>query len=618
MSTRIQSWQALLILMGVWMISHPYEGFVHDGVLYAGQALRHLPGAGLGGDVFFGAASQDDYTIFGRLYGALADWIGLPQAALALYVLGQLAWFCVALAWIRSTAPALALAGVAGLLALRYSYGPENALDLAESFVTARLLAESLSLAGLLLAVHGKRASAVALVAAALILHPLMAAPVIGVLAIQFVGERFGNRIAVAAAFAAAIALAGGALAYSPRMDDAWLQELQTRTPGMLPSGWRLDQLAKWALTIVMLLVAAKHGPRRFASLWRSAALVGALGVGLAVIAFQAHWAALIQVQTWRAMWLCAWLGPLAVVSACLALPGEWRGARIRLLSLVPAFVLAQQSWVPWGATFALAYAFIVAFSIRDTRGWFDRDEPDGAIVLAMVISLAALAGAGIGVVKLAMAPELAIDRQVRTFAVHCFGWAAAVAIGWWATGGRAAGQSRSRRLPLTALAVAIAGSLLVDARTPIARETQRLHEGALAQWQSIVPSSAQVLWPDRLRYVWLGLGRSSYASLDQAAGGMIDRATALETQRRLKALQRLSDTDVLERGAAVVARLPHMGNSTVGIHGYCALDPRPDFVVLPHRQAAAIGAPYREPFSGKVYQLHSCAVSGRSSALLH
>ncbi len=607
MPRRAQFPFGILFLAGVWAICHPYEGLVHDAVLYAGQALRHLPATALSGDVFFKAVSQDDYTVFGRVYAALVLRLGLPSAGLALYVFGQLVWFGVAVAWIRTTAPGLALAGVACLLALRYGYGPANALEPAESFVTARLLAEPIALAGLLAGVRGRPAPAVMLLVAALVIHPLAAAPVIGVFGLLVLRERFGAATAVAAVLVASAAVVAAGIAVSPRMDDAWLQAVQARVPGMLPSGWGPDQLAKWAVAIVMLLVAAAAGPARYAGLWRIAALVGVLGIGLAVAALQARWAALVQVQAWRAMWLCVWLAPLAAMAAWRALPDEEKGTRIRVLGLIPAFALAQQSWMPWASAVALGYACMVAVSVRDTRGWFARGDARGAAVFALVLSAAALAGAAMGVVKLAKAAELTGDREVRVFATHCFGWAVAAALAWWAADGRGRSGAGSRHLPLLAGATMLAAALLWDARPPLAREAARLYGGTLAQWQSMISPGAQVLWPDRFRYVWLGLGRSSYVSLEQGAGGLFDRATALETERRLAALQAALQHDARTGGAGEPARTPGDTDPGAVLRRLCGLHPRPDFVVLAAEIPGSLGEPYVERFSGRTYRLYAC-----------
>lgn len=603
---------ALAFLAGVWVLAHPYEGFVHDAVLYAGQALRHLPDAGLRYDVFFQAASQDDYSLFGRLYATLLRYLDLPSAALALFVLGQGAWFCVSLAWLRAWTPGAALSLVAAFLALRHGYGPVSAFELAESFVTARLLAEPVALAGLLAGLRGRWATSVALLAVAFIVHPLVTLPVLGVLtATMFVDPERG-RGGLVLFIGLAIAALVGAAAYSPKMDDEWLAVVLERVPGVLAGGWSWDQLARWSVPTTLLLVCAGRLPRQEATLCRAAALVGLLGIATAVIAYLACWALPIQLQTWRAMWICVWLAPLAVISVVTRCDALDRELRLRLLGALAASVLAQQSWIPGAAALALVYCVVTALALHDHRGWFDHGSPVGAAALAALVAFVALAGGAIGVAKLAGAPEYAVDRQVRTFAIHCLGWAVAGAVAWWATPALISRVRSRRRVALVTASVLVAAVLLSDARTPMAREAARWQGDILASWRERIPKDAVVLWPERLRHVWLGLRRSSYVSFEQGAGGIFDRGTAFEAQRRLGELRRIDSAETASRGATG----PGAGSDAVSaLERRCSLSPRPDFVVLP--SVAGLGgrsaAAYAEAWTGTVYELHACGRSVRT-----
>ena len=256
MTTALPFVSALFLAL-VWALSHPYEGLIHDAILYAGQALRHLRPDVFGADFFFGNTSQDDYTVFGRGYAFVAGRLGLAFAGASLFALAQIGWLAVSLAWIRTSAPHLALGGVACLLALRYPYAVDGRLEVAESFTTARLLAEPIALFGLLCALRGRHVAAIGAIAVAFVVHPLVALPAVAVAVAVRLSRNFSWRTIVAVA-CSVIALCGIVAAVLPeRVDDAWLQLIEMRSGFAVPSGWTLDGVARWAAVILMLLISA-------------------------------------------------------------------------------------------------------------------------------------------------------------------------------------------------------------------------------------------------------------------------------------------------------------------------------------------------------------------------
>lgn len=78
---RLWAWDGLsvvvLLLAGLWLWAHPYRGLTHDAILYSAQALSHLYPEIFRSDIFFVYGSQDDYTLFSRIYAFLIGWLGL-------------------------------------------------------------------------------------------------------------------------------------------------------------------------------------------------------------------------------------------------------------------------------------------------------------------------------------------------------------------------------------------------------------------------------------------------------------------------------------------------------------------------------------------------------------
>lgn len=608
---------AVAFLLGVWLLCRPYEGLVHDGILYAGQALRHLHPAIFDGDLFFaGAASQDDFTVFGRAYGALAGAFGLSTAAALLYVLGQVTWFAVALAWIRSAAPGLALPAIACLLALRYPYSTDGRLELAESFVTARLLAEPLVLAGLLFAWRGRLAVGGIALAAAAVVHPLIAAPAAAIVALLWLAAWIGwKRTSTVAIAAVAVVAAVPLLGRVPRMDPEWLELVRTRNHFVIPAGWSVDGIARWLAVLLMLASAAALARTGLADLWRAVSLAAALGVALAWIGYHSGWAALIQVQAWRAIWPAIWFAPLAVVAACLALAPERPGMRIRMLGLLPAFAFAQLTWVPGAGVVALVYAAVVRLSIGDRRGWFGQRSPAAAAIVASGLALLALGCGILAILAVALASDVVepLDRRLPTFALRMLGWAALAGLAWWASGAREAlvaasppGAGGARRLRWVAAAVLVSAIALSDARPPTAQESER-DEHVLEQWRSLIPQTAQVFWPERHRYVWTRLQRRSYVSFSQSAGILFDRATAVEAYRRRGVVEAISARDGLFALAYAGGPTRAPTPSREDLQRTCAADGGLDFLVLAAEIPGNLGPIYREPFSAVQYRLYAC-----------
>lgn len=608
---------AIAFLFGVWLLCRPYEGFIHDGILYAGQALRHLHPEIFDGDLFFaGAASQDDFTVFGWVYGTLAGTLGLSVAALLLYALGQAAWFTVALVWIRSVAPGLALPAIACLLALRYPYSTDGRLELAESFVTARLLAEPLVLAALLLVWRGRLASGIATLAVAAVVHPLIAAPAAAIVALLWLAGRVGwMRASVLAVAAVALVAVVPVLGTVPRMDPEWLDLVRTRNHFVIPAGWSVDGVARWLAVLLMLASAAAVVRTGLADLWRAAALAGALGVALALIGYHAGWVVVIQAQAWRAIWPAMWLAPLAVVSACLALAPERRGMKIRMLGLLPAFAFAQLTWVPGAGVVALAYAAIVRLSIEDRRGWFGQRSPAAAAIVASGLALLAVGAGSLAILAVAFASDVTdpLDRRLPTFALRMLGWAALAGLAWWASAtsdaidrGSPQRAGRERRLRWVAIAVLVPAFALFDARPPTAREAQR-NDVVFEQWRSLIPETAQVYWPERHRYVWIRLQRRSYVSFSQSAGILFDRATAVEAYRRRGVVEAISARDGVFSLANVGTIVPAPTPSDSDLRRTCAADRSLDFLVLAGEIPGNLGPIYHEPFSAAQYRLYAC-----------
>src|SRR5690348_8133588 len=83
---------SLILIAVLWIATRPYHGIVEDARFYALEALRQLHPTAYADELYFRFGSQDQYTIFSRLYAPLAALLGIGWAALLLAILGALLW----------------------------------------------------------------------------------------------------------------------------------------------------------------------------------------------------------------------------------------------------------------------------------------------------------------------------------------------------------------------------------------------------------------------------------------------------------------------------------------------------------------------------------------------
>src|SRR6267154_3673856 len=179
-----------LIGIATWARSHSYRGIFHDAGLYTLQALARLHPDSLTEDVFLRFGSQDGFTIFSPIYAAASRLLGVEWAGATLTLLLQ--WALLAAAWIlaRAVMPSsMTIFGVAVLIAMPGDYGPDRIFTCIEPFLTPRMAAEALVLGSLAAALGQRKALAVSLGIAAVLIHPIMAMAGAGALVFLYLGK---------------------------------------------------------------------------------------------------------------------------------------------------------------------------------------------------------------------------------------------------------------------------------------------------------------------------------------------------------------------------------------------------------------------------------------------
>jgi hypothetical protein len=526
-----------LMLAVLWSSTHHFQIFHRDGVLYALQAMARInPGLGL--DVYLANVSQDRFTVFSRIYAWFIEWFGLGDAALYLFVVCTL-WFAGA-AWGAARGllgSNLAWLAVLMLVATTGSYGASGIFNYSESYLTARSLAEALIVTALAAHVNGWKSLGLIVAASAMFVHPLMALP--GLLLLILLWLPITQAVAaVGMGCLATLAIALAAVAapesahFLTIMDEPWLEVVRERSQFLFLKYWSVSD---WEIQVrpflCLTLSALVFDDARVRRLCAAAVLVGAAGLVVAWIAGSiGPVAILLQGQAWRWVWVTGFvsvllLGPTAVrayrnaqcgpICATLIIAG-WTFPAVDGIALIALAVLLWSSKSKFDARAGKLLRWAAYALIAIIAAWALANS------WSLVTSPRVVTGR----------ESLLMDRVRSVLALQVVAVAAFVVF-WYGIR-----SCRSPTVPLIAAAL-LSGSLLV-----ILPNTLKSNQNAgtieeiaeFSDWRTAMsgPGSVLIVSPDkRTSFVWFTLQRPSYISIDQSAGVVFARATALEIHRR-------------------------------------------------------------------------------------
>lgn len=532
----------VLLLWGcAWALSHGYQGIQHDARLYALQALGRLRPDSLGRDVFLVFGSQDQYTLFSPLYAAAIRWLGIEPAAAVLTLTFQLAFFAAAACVARRlVSPALALLGLSVLIAIPGFYGADTVFRCVESFLTPRMGAEALVLFSLAAALGSRRRLAWSLLAAATLLHPVMAAAGIAALAFLHLGLP-RPRLATLLIGCGVVLLIAASCVSSERfgtLDPAWLALIESRTPYAFVMRWSLEDWGRVAVPLATLAVGSRVLAAGQARVLCQVVLVTTLaGLLLALIGCDGlHLTLVTQLQPWRWEWL-------AVTTAALLLPAiagtGWRSSAAGKVSML----LLASAWLFASGPLALLTSLVAVASLALAR-WSDRSEIRllfyGAVGLSLVALVNRIAGNLLFLDVFYADPQIPLwIRQVASATADGTLPVLLILLASWLS---ANGRGTAALVLLAALAGTSCIALSPDAWR---RWSQQQFPATLvarfAPWRALLPPATEVFWPESPLESWVLLERPSYLSVTQTSGVMFSRAAALELQRRANALSAIA-----------------------------------------------------------------------------
>lgn len=530
---RLSPWgQAALafLLAALWLLGRRYGGIVQDASLYLVQGMRKLDPNTFGKDLFFAYGSQDAYTVFPHLYAQLIDWCGIGAAAAIVTIAGQLAFFAAALALTLRVASGPARWWSLALVAVISGYyGGIGVHRLAEPFATARSLAEPLVLSALACTLAERHRFAFAALAAAMFVHPLVAAPGIAAVLLWHMGGRLWLLwlLSLLTALTAAVFLSWDAV--TPPLDSLWREVVVERSPQVFVSQWLLPDWSRmlWGLCVAYLALAAVDAP--VGRLIHASAATCLAGVTASWIAVDLlHSAVAAGLQMWRAHWLLHFLAILLVPVVVANLWRSGNAARVAA-ACVAASCCFGRAELPAAAVLSIV-SLGMAVSERRSPRWLG----EIAYRLLLVAVLCAAVAGLLFELQSRMPPTydtsglLGWTDHVNT--VASIGGLLPVAVLVWSIS-----YSRHDVVAFVLAAAAFSLSIVVwDARKPWPLLLEQSGAGA-NPFRDVLPSDAVVFWPGPYGKAWFALGRPSWISVDQGAGVVFNRGTAVEYARRAR-----------------------------------------------------------------------------------
>jgi hypothetical protein len=605
----------VLIGAAVFLLTRRYPGLHGDARLYAFMALARTDPAAFAADLFLKYGSQDAYSLFSPLYAALISAAGLNFASLALMLASHGVWLLGV--WLLAHRLARGGAGHAVFLlavALNASYGGWEVLHAGEATLTARPLAEGLSLIGLTLFLSRRWIGAAAALVLAALFHPVMALAAWASAFVMLALKRplLWWLVPVGAAAGLGLALAGIApfAAVLVVMDKAWLAGVVGHNGFVLPSSWLDGDFARFAAQLAICAAAAlwTGGTRR--RLFVAVSIAAMAGLLTSLIGGDGlHDAFVVQLQTWRLAWLMALAALPGLVVLALALRDRPAGWPALALLAAPLVILTRPfcdfAWAWILAVAMSAGGLILAGLIRQGRApkW-SAARSRIVVELACVLPLAAVVDSLVN-----FAQDIAFHASHGVFSldpVSFVGIRLALLTGGlallWLARGRPAAAT------LVAGACVILAGVIWDARSPWDQFVETAGRSPVAA--GLAPD-ATILWGEEAAPAWFLLRRPAFVSATQATGLLFSRQTAVEWARRAAVVQPLVPLEAWSPKShlpSCAQRLAPVAPATIG--GVCTAAGRTLGAIVLDRPSAE-GVPFTTPAPEPI----GCTVRGQIEA---
>ena len=599
-----------LLIVGLalasWLVARPFQGIWHDSKFYALQALHQLNPSAFSRDLFFLYGSQDQYSLFSHLHAAAISMWGLNPGTMVLQGLGLGLWFVAALLLTRILPVKLATVSLLLILSLDGHYGSHGVFAYGESFLTARLYAEALSLAGLAAWLAGRKTLGGVAFAAAFAMHPLIALPalMIGLGMLLQTGVWLGIMGA-----GSMMALGLGASGVSPftgllqPMDALWWESAISRSPFVFLHTWEWGGFSRALFVIVVTGTAWRTLPE--GALRRLAWVTLTCVVGAFSIAYLGGALLKLPLVVGLQLTRVVWIG--LVVTLLLIPAMVWESCHGNIWDRVLAWGLALAVFldIKLQGSYSLLVLVVIWLVKRQLP---DFKPPPWFWLLLGLVPLQIMLW---GLLNTSMeADRITLLTEQPTWRIYFSSPVTALAMvvgAYWLLGR----DPLSKLLKWTGGAV-VAGLLALALMTWYDLQPELNYDSperlaAIAPVAARVPKLSTVYWVEEPDKAWFWLGRANYLSFSQTAGSVFSRGTAIEALRRAPYVSAASLRDSSQIWDERPQTVPSGFISQSAVRQVCR-DPILDYVIgRSHPEAGMVY--FKDPQTGWGYGLYDCRV---------
>ena len=607
-----------LIFVFAWVVTHPYSGIWHDGWLYLAQALLKIDPSIYKNDIFFKFGSQDSYSIFSEFYVFFIKFLGVELAALILVLFFQ--FFFIATLWLVCKEIYGRLIGVwsiCGVAILSAYYGSDKIFSYAETFFTARNVAEPLCLLAIYFLLRRRPWISAGMLIMAGAFHPLIAFPVLFIWWIfqSLEDKRFFYLILL---LPIVILLALSDVQPFHRLlevyDSAWWDVVLVRNKNVLPLNWPLINWILLGIDCCCIYLAIRVLQGKAQRLMISTLLATFKLTAISILGTSVLKNVLLtSLQLWRIGWVLHFLAMASVPYFIIIL---WRKGGLAAYSAL-FLTLSGFLYPDWSSFTFIIFSILLYFLHR--RGvTYDGVNQRLRIYLNFgvgIILLCIVVKAISDVYVMTSIPALfeATDREkIELTFFSPYIWKLELVIAW----GLFFIFNRKKQAFVFLLVCLIPVLYLWDQRSPwqkyVTAEQAKTHP-----FRQYINEHREVYWHNgNVLSSWTLLGATSYYSRIQGAGALFNRGTAIELYNRAKLLGQ----NLPECGSGKYSNEEFQSkcvpNQTT-VRKVCSNEPRLDAMIFSFEikglHAVRWTFEQPDPTQNKAYFLYPCSIFRKS-----